>query len=81
VLSDGYLLGQDLERAGKDRQAATAYGLAVASDSQDLSSWRALAHLYQRLGHADYARSCWLAIVKQSPEDDEARAWLAAHAP
>jgi hypothetical protein len=76
VLSEGYVLGQDLEQQGKAREALSAYRLALSGDPGDLPSWRALAHLYVRFGREDYARSCYLQILKLKGSDSEAEQWL-----
>jgi hypothetical protein len=76
VLSEGYLLGQNLEQQGRLREALTSYHLAVSGDNQDAASWRAMARLYLKLGRKDYARDCYLRVIKIAGRDDEAEQWL-----
>jgi hypothetical protein len=79
VLSDGYLLGQQLERAGQADQAAAAYRQAIQADPDDGPSWEALARYHARQGRLVDASACYAHALALDPSDDEAGAWLKAH--
>lgn len=79
VLSDGYLLGQQLERNRQDPQAADAYRLAVQDDPSDLLSWEALARLLVRQGMLDAAGTCYANVLRLNKDDEEAAGWLRTH--
>ena len=79
VLSDGYLLGQQLERSSQVSQAADAYRLAVQDDPSDLLSWEALARLLVREGLVDAAGTCYANVLRLNKDDEEAAAWLKVH--
>ncbi|HXC63827.1 MAG TPA: hypothetical protein VNZ67_05685 [bacterium] len=79
VLSDGYLLGQQLERNRQDAQAADAYRLAVQDDPSDVLSWEALARLLVRQGMTGAVGTCYANVLKLNKDDAEAAAWLKEH--
>jgi cytochrome c-type biogenesis protein CcmH/NrfG len=51
---------------------------AATADAADGEAWRGMGRLYTRMGRADYAKRCWAEVLRLSPEDPEAKGFLAA---
>ncbi|HET9869560.1 MAG TPA: tetratricopeptide repeat protein, partial [bacterium] len=68
--------GRQLEKEGKDAQAAQAYVEALKTDPQNNRLWGALGRLYYRLGKKDYAVQCFEKELRLEPKNQPLRDWL-----
>ncbi|HUO57638.1 MAG TPA: tetratricopeptide repeat protein [bacterium] len=73
---DNIAQGQDLEKAGKYREALDVYTDSIHKNPKDTWAWWALGNLYQRFNQKDSAVRCYEQVIQLDPKNHSMSEWL-----